>query len=92
VTGSGQASPSPAPTRAKNTTPSATLEAGPAMAMVNSARGSAGSSIISETPPKMNRVMLLISSPCARATREWLISWKMMEKKRPSAPRTPMVQ
>ena len=62
------------------------------MAIMNSALAVGGSSPISATPPKMNRVMPFMFIPYCRATREWQNSWATMETKSPRAPTTPMTQ
>jgi len=55
----------------KNTAATPMLASGPAMAMLNSSPGVAGSSSIWATPPKMNRVILLMGMPERRATSAW---------------------
>ena len=71
VTVAGQPTAAPRTDTAKNTPATTTLEAGPAMAIQNSALGLGGSLLISATPPNRNRVMPFIGRPNRLATSEW---------------------
>ena len=68
------------------------LVIGPAAAMRTSRAGSFGSSLISETPPKKNSVILLIGRPFFLAMYEWESSWRKTETKRMMAETIPIAQ
>jgi hypothetical protein len=65
---------------------------GPAAAIRTSNHGSFGSSDISETPPKKNRVILEIGNPFLFAIIECDNSWIRTETKRSMAQATPIIQ
>lgn len=65
---------------------------GPATAIRNSPLALVGSSCISATPPKMNRVMPRIGMLNRRVTREWASSWSTIEAARPISPAMPIHQ
>src|SRR2546422_2586129 len=68
------------------------LVRGPAAAIRTSSLGSFGSSLISETPPKKNRVILLMGRPFFLAMYEWESSWRKTETKRMMAETIPIAQ
>ncbi len=70
LTGTGQSMLTPIPVIPIMTMPMITETIGPPMAMKNSALALGGSSVISATPPKINRVMPRICIPNRRATTE----------------------
>ncbi len=76
----------------KETTATATLTAGPAMAIWNSSPGSSLSWPMLATPPKMKRVMLRTGIPFDWAVNEWPSSWASTEAKRRTLASAPTTQ
>src|SRR5712664_2251249 len=68
------------------------LVRGPAAAIRTSSPGSFGSSLNSETPPKKNKVILLIGSPFFLAMYEWESSCKKTETNNMIAETIPIAQ
>ncbi|MDP2932443.1 MAG: hypothetical protein Q8O05_08125, partial [Chloroflexota bacterium] len=71
--------------------PRSRLHIGPASAIRNSSRGDLGSWVISETPPKINRVIDRTGMPMDWATTLWLSSWARTEPKKSRLVMTPAV-
>jgi len=76
----------------QHTPPMTRLVSGPARATRNSIAGFCGSSVIWETPPRMNRVMDLMRIPAACATRLCAISCIRSDMKKRRLVASPMSQ
>ena len=68
------------------------LMAGPAIVILDSFQKSFVSSVISETPPKIKRIICLTLIPYHYATRECIISCKNTDMKSITAPAAPIIQ